>query len=124
MSFLSWLFPPRLPGPVRDWEPPADPVAEQGKVLRVYHKLTGIERHFAEVDAERAKPRYFGTNSQYMQQLRNAENQRQQHARDLVAAGYVNTIHGNYILDSLKCRKSLDNQNELCDTFNAEVVQW
>ena len=84
---------------VKDVPAPAPPFQprvgfdEQGSCGKAQPKLyaNGIERHFA----ERAQPRYFATNSQYMEQLRNAEAQMAEHERELIAAGYIN-IHDEW----------------------------
>lgn len=52
-KLLSLVFPPRLPGRVRDWpEPePALTFHEQGWAGNTRRKYTGIERHWMEVEA-------------------------------------------------------------------------
>lgn len=83
---LSRLFPPRLPSRIQDWGERTE-YDEQGSVGKPQRKKyrDGIERHFA----ERAQPRYFATNSQYMKQLRNAEQQMQKDEIAMADAGYL-----------------------------------
>ena len=48
--FLSFLFPPRLPGRVMDWQPLDDyQFPEQGWAGNVKRRYTGIERYHAQL---------------------------------------------------------------------------
>jgi hypothetical protein len=51
---LAWVFPPVLPGKVRDWEERTAPEFHEegwaGKVTQ--HYKDGIDRHFAEQDLQ------------------------------------------------------------------------
>jgi hypothetical protein len=90
---LSRLFPLRLPSRIKDWESRAE-YDEQGSAGAAKRKKyrDGIERHFA----ERAHPRYFATNSQYMEQLLNAEQQMLKLEKDMLAAGYI-FVHDEWV---------------------------
>lgn len=92
---LSKLFPPRMPGKVRDWEE-REPVktifTEEGWAGNVRRKYTGIEKHWRAVDDARHKSRRIDSR-QYWAQLREAEKYMATVEKDLLAQGYVNTIH-------------------------------
>ena len=47
---LSLLFPPKLPGRIESWEPPASPLAEQGCAgpVKLKKYKDGIARYLAE----------------------------------------------------------------------------
>ncbi len=84
---LSFLFPPRLPGRLYDWpepEPPRVLTEEQGWAGNTRRRYTGIEKHAM---------KYGGTYRQYLTQLRNGEKQMAAIEAELIAQGYVNTIH-------------------------------
>lgn len=95
--FLSFVFPPRLPGSM-DLSERVE-YDEQGSCGKAQRKLyaNGIERHFAEQRIAKCKQWYSGTHRQYLAQLRNAEAQMAEHERELVAAGYVNVVHDEWM---------------------------
>ena len=88
---LSWLFPPVLPGRVRDWHERIDPVQREegwaGNVRRRYRD--GIDRYFS----ENPPPTIRWGSPEYRAQLREAEQAMLACERDLISQGYVNTIH-------------------------------
>lgn len=87
---LSILFPPRLPGKVRDWHDRVEYRAdEQGWAGNVReHYRDAIQRHWG----ERAIPvRLFSR--EYLSQIRHAEIEMAAIESNLVAQGFVNTIH-------------------------------
>lgn len=87
---LSILFPPRMPGKVRDWNERIEYRAEEqgwaGNVREHYHDA--IQRHWA----ERPAPVHLFSR-EYQMQLRYAAKEMAAVERDLIAQGYVNTIH-------------------------------
>ena len=98
MQILSKFFPPRLPSPVRDWEPPADRrqnVESWCGNVQPKKYANGIERYFAEEAEARCQKYFGGSHMQYMAQLINSEKEMQRHVAALVAAGYVN-IHDEW----------------------------
>ena len=91
-KILSLLFPPRLPGQVRDWDARV-PDAElddswAGPAKRKRYR-DGIERHFA----ENIHPIHRINFDQYHTQLMYAQIEMAAVEKDLIAQGYVNTIH-------------------------------
>jgi hypothetical protein len=88
---LSRLFPPRLPGKIRDWPEPTPyrtRQEEQGWAGNVQqHYRDGIDRHWSEHKL------YGGTCHQWGIQLRNAEETMAAFERALTEQGYINTIH-------------------------------
>lgn len=98
---LSWLFPPVLPGYVRDWSereeywPHEEGSAEPPK-LKKYRD--GIDRHFAEQGLSIGTPVWqresFTTfMARHSLQLHNAEKEIAAVEKDMLAQGYTNTIH-------------------------------
>ena len=87
---LGWLFPPILPGRVRDWEERIAPEYHEqgwaGKVQRKYRD--GIDRHFSE-----NPPVYRASRHQWNIQLSCAQEQIAEFETEMEAQGYVNTIH-------------------------------
>lgn len=94
-SFMNWLlsilFPPGLPGKVRDWHERVEQrTDEQGWAGNVREKQfrDAIQRHWA----ERSVPvRLFSR--EYYAQMQYAQMDIAELERDLIARGYVNTIH-------------------------------
>jgi hypothetical protein len=89
---LSILFPPRLPGKIRDWDERVEPrIEEQGWAGNVQeHYRDAIQRHWA----ESAPPyRAHWGSPEYRAQLRNAEETMLEWEKELIAQGYINTIH-------------------------------
>jgi len=97
---LGWLFPPVLPGRVRDWEERIAPEYHEqgwcGKVQRKYRD--GIDRHFAEQDLSLGTPAWktesFTTfMARHSLQLRHATEEIANLEKRLSQDGYINTIH-------------------------------
>ena len=90
---LSFLFPVRLPkltpetSPVSvsaSADPYHTPVTEDGVLWRAYDvRRTGVEK----------MERYLATSEQYARQLVSAQFEIAKLEEDLIAQGYVNTIH-------------------------------
>jgi hypothetical protein len=92
---LSKLFPPVLPGYVRDWgEREEFWPHEEGSAGPARRKKyrDGIERYFAE-NSQPIPTRYLASSRAMNAQLRYAEIQIAAIEKDLIAQGYVNTIH-------------------------------
>lgn len=92
---LSKLFPPRLPGPISDWDARVDYCFNEqgwaGNVKRGPYR-DGIERYFAERTVEKRQT-YTLSVHQYLTQLRAAEMSAAADEHLLRTQGYVNTIH-------------------------------
>jgi hypothetical protein len=88
---LSILFPPQLPGKIRDWEERVERrIDEQGWAGNVKeHYRDAIQRHWA----ENKQPRPRWGLPEYHAQLANAQMEIAEMEMDLIAQGYVNTIH-------------------------------
>lgn len=84
---LAWLFPPVLPGKVRDWHERIEPeFAEQGWAGNIQRRYTGIEKHWM-------TEKFYATQRQYHKQLRHAEVEIAALEQTLRDEGYINTIH-------------------------------
>ena len=91
-NLLSILFPPVLPGRIRDWEQRVEEAfEEQGSAgpARPKRYRNGIDRYFA----ENKLASYQSNNRQYQTQLRHAREEIVATERDLIAQGYTNTMH-------------------------------
>jgi hypothetical protein len=87
-KILSILFPPKLPGKIRDWnERVEDRIDEQGWAGNVReHYRDGIQRHWAETP--RTYRTQWGT-PEYHAQMLDAEETSREMESDLIAAGYI-----------------------------------
>ncbi len=102
---LSFLFPPKLPGRIHDWpepEPTRYLAEEQGWAGNVKRRFTGIEKHWM---MDREPKIYRVDRKQYRAQLLHAEKHMVALEKDLIAQGYVNTIHD--------CWEKVDDLGEL-----------
>ena len=90
---LSKLFPPRLP---------SVPEAREARPSDPEHLGDGIVSHARPKKYRDGIERYYATNSQYMQQLRNGEAAMAEIDHDMEAQGYRNIIHDEWALPEVK----------------------